>query len=162
MVRPFCKLGSPEGSSFRLSESDARISCGLPELDMISKMHLSEDSPPMGISVSDKRSRMRMTPIWPRGFWSNHSVTYVLRYCRVTSNLLYISLSSRKPQSIAHRVGRKSLSCIDSDRSSMMNMCRMIDRRKGVSEAAALLDHPSASSSDFQLGDIPFPPPSRQ
>jgi hypothetical protein len=38
----------------------------------------------------------------------------------------------------AHLVGLKSLSSIDSERSRMMNIWRIIDLRSGVSDAIAL------------------------
>jgi hypothetical protein len=63
IVKPFCKDGSPEGSNLRLSLKAANISCGLPIHQLTRMLYLSEkDIPPMGINVSDKRSRSMMTP----------------------------------------------------------------------------------------------------
>lgn len=46
--RPFCKLGSPEGSNFRLSANAARMACGFP---------------PISITISARPSRRPMIPI---------------------------------------------------------------------------------------------------
>jgi len=62
IVRPFCRDGSPEGSNFRLSLKAANISWGLPRHQLSTKLHLKPDTPPMGINVSDNRSRRIITP----------------------------------------------------------------------------------------------------
>lgn len=46
--KPFCKLGSPDGSNFRLSANAARIACGFPPISMI---------------ISARPSRRPMIPI---------------------------------------------------------------------------------------------------
>ena len=125
----FWRLGSPVGSNLCRSEIALRTSGGFPEnrnqpralptKRTTESIHKPDISP----TLSPTPARMPTIPIWPRGFWSNHSFTNSRVYSRLRSN----------------RVGRMSRSIIEFERSRMMIRWRMIVRRIAFEGASNLV-----------------------
>lgn len=79
--------------------------------------------PDISPTLSPTPALIPTIPIWPRGFWSNHSFTNSRVYSRLRSNL----------------VGRISRSIIEFERSMMMMRWRMIVRRIALDGASNLV-----------------------
>lgn len=124
----FCRLGSPVGRSLCRSAIDLSTSCGLPAARQTSLSTLGtiqEELPDISHMRSPTPARIPTTPIWPSGFWSNHSTMNSRAYCSVSVN----------------RVGRMSRSSMDAERSSISTRCRIIDRRIAAPEPCCLMSH---------------------
>ena len=128
----FWRLGSPVGSNLCRSEIALRTSGGFPRSRrpsyqspalLAKRTTGSIHKPDISPTLSPTPARMPTIPIWPRGFWSNHSFTNSRVYSRLRSN----------------RVGRISRSIIEFERSRMIMRCRMIVRRIALEGASNLV-----------------------
>jgi hypothetical protein len=128
----FWRLGSPVGSSLCRSEIALRCLEGFLEfenrhvnLQPFQTKRTTENihKPDISPNLSPTPARMPTIPIWPRGFWSNHSFTNSRVYSRLRSN----------------RVGRMSRSIIEFERSRTMMRWRMIVRRIAFEGASNLI-----------------------